>query len=713
MMTFLASRRWVRPCPGSIRDHFICIRFICTFGLLALMSFAQTAADEGKDALTLVQDGQSRAIIITSRYQDDPANPQSVPALAQQRMYDHSARYLSDTLHEISGGEFPIISENKLVSPRIENGRLVCDSHPAQVYLIVGDGALAQQMGLSSAGMGMGGLVLKSSGNVIGLLGMADSTTSGGATYAVVELLERLGCRYLWPGRVGRVLPQMKTITLEPLDFRYEPKLKERVLRSKGPNGRSITGAKALGITKTDDQWKQWFRDLMTVDPNVRPGWELTWGTWQRLGGDVGIEGGHAFGYFYEKFGQDHPGWFALQPDGSRRQESNHRARLCISNTDLIDHIANQIIQEASEDPTQRSVSLSPNDGGSDQFCMCEVNAQGLPGCRTLDPANAPKLDDVRHGATHSLTDRYVWFWNQIAQRVVKVHPHMLFTIDAYSAYKLPPVERQLHPNLVVRYVGRMEDWDEWSQKASKIYWRPNLLHAGSDIAIMELRKRDLNWLKHALHHGAFAIDVDSITHSWATRGMDYYLWSRLAWNPDLEIDAIIRDYCDHGFGKAAQPMYQYFQKMAELTEARLAKGFDDAPEGEYVLPAACEHFGEVYTDEAMKEMANLLDAADVVAAQEPEVRERIAFIRAGLEYSAMQAWSYRMLEAWERQGMSRDNFAALAPKVEARDQLLIRIFEEYPLAVNVCYMNWRNARLWRRFRGELAGWKSHLHDAQ
>jgi hypothetical protein len=97
-------------------------------------------------------------------------------------------------------------------------------------------------------------------------------------------------------------------------------------------------------------------------------------------------------------------------------------------------------------------VALGPNDGGRTSFCTC-------PKCEALDSPKGRKimLWDFTKGKQRefeyvSLTDRTVFFWNAIAEKVAKVHPDKFLVVDAYSAYAAPPVERKLHPNLVVRF---------------------------------------------------------------------------------------------------------------------------------------------------------------------------------------------------------------------------------------------------------------------
>src|SRR5262249_59933147 len=53
----------------------------------------------------------------------------------------------------------------------------------------------------------------------VGLMGESDLATS----YAIYELLDRLGCRWYMPSDLGEVVPQTKTITLDEVDFSSAP----------------------------------------------------------------------------------------------------------------------------------------------------------------------------------------------------------------------------------------------------------------------------------------------------------------------------------------------------------------------------------------------------------------------------------------------------------------------------------------------------------
>jgi hypothetical protein len=436
--------------------------FSAVTAIIAVVMTATASVTPGY-AVTLVEKGQARAILIL------PQKPSPVA--------EGAARVLRDHIRQMSGAELPIRTEDRIAGFPTQD----------QAWVLVGEGKLTDKLGLNSNGLGAGGIVLHAKGHVLALFGTDARTSSDphGTRYAVTTFLEdKLGVRYLWPGELGKVVPRQETIEVANFERRFTPQLAQRRIRSMGYHDRIQVGLDRLGFTKED--YERLLTDAMRTQAE-----SPDWFGWHRLGGTLNMSGGHAFSHLWAKYGKDHPDWFALQPDGSRDQSANpDRARLCKSNAELIAAIAKEKIEELTRNPALIGVALGPNDGGKPSFCTC-------PKCEALDSPKGRKVmlwdfsqDKQREFEHVSLTDRTVFFWNAIAEKVAKVHPDKFLVVDAYSAYAAPPVERKLHPNLVVRFSPlsyhdedyrkeSLRDWDGWSKASKRMYFRPNLMLAG------------------------------------------------------------------------------------------------------------------------------------------------------------------------------------------------------------------------------------------
>lgn len=644
--------------------------------LIALLVFGGAGAIAG--TLTIAENGTAKAVIVVGS--DDPWQKENRGKPGRAKTSAQMASILAAELEKISGAKFDVVKEADLGDVSMEKGRLSSASVPAdrRTFILVGEGTLTRKCGVTADGLGPGGIALKSLANAIAIIGRSDhSLVGGGGTgYAVYQFLETLGCRQLWPGDLGKVVPKLPTITVRNLDVRYSPTVVQRSIRFMPHGPRNFEkGLGRLGIAK--EVYEERFNAA---------GDASAWAEWMCLGGDIGIVGGHA-GYGlkggWEKYGKTHPEWFALQADGSRDQSgAKERWRACTSNPGLIEQVANTIIEEANQNPQQRCFSLAPNDGGLSSYCTCDE-------CKKLDPPEAPKIQLMifeKAGSPNrtqisypAMTDRYVHYWNAVAERVARTHPDVLLTIDAYGEYSTPPVREKLHPALVVRYVPSDTDgWKGWQKAGAKrIFWRPNSLHSGYREGGLWIWAGTLvENARYFAANGMLAADVQGIYHNWATQGLNYYATARILWNPKLTYRQVLDDYCKTGFGPAAGPVKKYFLRAEQLRSPSPGSAGDRGEK--------CK-----MTPEAIAELKGCLRDADRAAQGDETIRKRIAFLSAGLDYTASTVALY---------GRSVTNPGKDPAILATRWASMKDLSEKSPLAVNVAVVAGHDDLLIRAF---------------
>ena len=644
--------------------------------------------------VVLAQDGNATAVIVL------PDVVRGDPDHATPLVADQSGKILAEFLKRMTGAEYKIVHGADLGEVQIEGDRLTSAKLPAASYLLVGESELTRRLRITPD-LEPGSPYFKAAGNVLTFLGKVDGTPyTGGTRYAVNQFLEDQGVCYLWPGELGLVVPSRKDLAVSYGVETYVPPIKQRSIRMVGAADRAMQGARELGID--EDYAKKLIAPAeLKVAYTVRsPG---GWMEWQNLGGDAGIKGGHSLGDLWSRFSATHPGWFALQPDGTRHQHNSERARLCLSNSEVVQQVADDIIAKADKDSSLLSLPLSLNDGGVDAFCMCKVNALGEPGCVTYDPPDGRKIDNLWgwNKPYVSLTDRYMTFCNKVAAKVAAKHPHLLLVVDAYSVYSSPPVHTTLNPNLVVRYVpSNMDDWDAWSSRASKIYWRPNTLGSGFRFAELKFNSDMADDLIYAAHHSTIATDFDSIFNNWATEGLNYYVIAKLCWNPDQKPEALVDHYCQAGFGPAASEIREYFRRVDEVGRKmypKVGQLYNGDPSKVFVS-ARADTLPEFWTPSVFKELHGLLDAADKRANGEDAantlIRRRLDFLRLGLNWTEMQSSSYRLLIDFQKK--QPVDLAAAGQLLAQRRTMMKQIFTAAPLAVSVANISYGDHGYWQ-----------------
>lgn len=172
--------------------------------LIYCIGFALTSTFLLKaEPMTIVENGQPRAVIVVA---------------ASEPKADKAASEIQKYIEKMSRARIPIVKEGEQVS--------------APVSIFVGHTTTAQNLGVKvPAGFNPGirpeafdeeGFVIKTRDNKIFIGGNSDGPYQG-TLYAAYEFLERLGCRWYFPGEWGEVIPEQKTITFPDTDLQSKP----------------------------------------------------------------------------------------------------------------------------------------------------------------------------------------------------------------------------------------------------------------------------------------------------------------------------------------------------------------------------------------------------------------------------------------------------------------------------------------------------------
>jgi hypothetical protein len=566
--------------------------------------------------LTLVENGQPRAVIIVPDA-DVPAGGGASRRQARAHSVTTAAMELADYCRKATCAALPIQGQ----SAAIDAAKL-----PVRIYL---GHCTENRKQIADKPLRPEEFVVRTTPGALHIVG-GDTTQAGGecagtlnATYAFLE--DYLHVRWLFPGDLGEVVPAAHTLAIPELNLREQPQVAQRKFRNDAI-AREETFAPVLqqwGIAIED--WKQ------ACSPEVTGPWFRR----QRIGGRIHIEAGHSFGGFYEKYGAAHPDFFALQPDGTRKQVPV-RERLCVSNPALWDFVARLRIDELKANPHKTTASIMPNDGGPNKFCMC-------PQCRAWDPPSAPQVSDPKlvdpstkqpFPSYPALSDRYFRFFNEVANRVRAELPDRYVATCAYSVYRTVPVElKQLDPNLVVGYVGLdLDAIEAWSKVAPRLFIRPNDLNGTRDVAMPRNFAPQLaHAIKFSVDHHAIGFDIANCRGNWAANGLDYYVAAKALWNPGLDVRAVIADYCSAAYGPGAPAMQLFFDRLEKITDSVRS----DPQTTAKANPAA--RLPLYYTPAALDELDALLSSArQAIGSSDSRALARLAMNEDAMKYARL-----------------------------------------------------------------------------
>ncbi|MFT5328572.1 MAG: hypothetical protein ACI8P0_006485 [Planctomycetaceae bacterium] len=232
-----------------------------------------------------------------------------------------------------------------------------------------------------------------------------------------------------------------------------------------------------------------------------------------------------------------------------------------------------------------------------------------------------------------------------------------------------------------------LKDWYAWSSSVERVYVRPNVLLAGrrqgTPVIYVHKMADDFRFMAS---HSLVGTDFDSCCHNWATQGLNYYVCAKLHWNPSLDVDDLIDDYCQSGFGSGAEDVKKYILRIVELTN---------------VMATTELKYTEPYTPEVIEELRGYLDSATEATNGESEAHQRVAFLRSGLDYTDAYVAAFRIFREHEASGGGR-----LPPEIKQRIRTALDnnclasrdVFENNHLAVNVATVAWGSWSYFGRF---------------
>jgi len=431
-----------------------------------------------------------------------------------------AADKLQGFLKEISGVELPI------------------GGAPAKKITIGIDGALAPE-----------GFTIRTRGADIAITGGGPR----GVLYGVYDFLEKfLGCR--WYNKENRYIPTLATVAVPAaIDVKKSPAFEYRAPTTVN-RGYDIDSALA---NRVNAGWAVW--DLNTPE-----------------------YGGHS-GYVVDHSGEKimpgstfetHPEYFALGEDGQR---IGGYSNPCFSNPDVFALYKEYILAELAENPDLECICVALND--SSAVCQCADCKQAY-----WEECGVP-VDSVSENCSGS----HFRFLNRLCEAVTPLYPGVKISTFAYGVTQQPP-KTKLHPSAVIYFcpIGMCyahragectqeetrvtfdRDYKTWLEKCGNIAvfdYPLNYNHWGVANPLWGTIQSYLQ-----MYHndgGVGLINCSSATDDIGFYAMTGYLYARLLWNPDADMEDLYNDFLPYYYGAGWQYIREYIRITSEELTGR------------------------------------------------------------------------------------------------------------------------------------------------
>jgi hypothetical protein len=422
--------------------------------------------------------------------------------------------------------------------------------------------------------------------SAIALYGESDVATS----YAIYELLDRLGCRWFMPGDLGEVIPPAGRVALLATDEALAPSTA--------------------------------YRDLWYADADYKRR--------NRLGG-VRLAAGHMLEKWISAAQRDeHPDWRAVIRGKSDSQ------RLRWSKPEVADAIASSIDAQLQRRPSD-SVSISPLDGSNFD--------------ESVDTASDAGDWDPSMGQV-SLTDRLLVLANRVAQQLAPKYPELRLGLLAYTSYTRPPVREKVHPSIVpviapITYC-RPHPWSDdacpgakearqivegWAARSERLAYRGYAYNLAEPAAPNPMLRKWSWELPFLFAHKVQFFQPETIPN-FETSLPALWLGVRLSWNPRRAPSEVINELFERFYGHAAAATRSYVDLMD--------RAWTETPE----YAGAGLGYARRFPPELMRQARAALDAAKAACRTDVE-RQRVEL----LDLSLQQLELYMKVELDFRSG--------------------------------------------------------------
>ncbi len=315
-----------------------------------------------------------------------------------------------------------------------------------------------------------------------------------------------------------------------------------------------------------------------------------------------------------EEFFEEHPEYFSLI-NGKRTKDN---AQLCLSNPDVLRILVERLKQVMRENPDYLIYCVSQNDCAG--ACQCEE-------CQAIAAREGSESGPV------------VNFVNKVAEAVEKEFPDKYIGTLAYQYTRKPPKAIRPRKNVVIRLCSIeccfahpfydcplnqsfLKDLRDWASIAPHLYiwdyvvnFRHYLLpHPNFNVLQPNLKAFRENKAIGVMEQAAYQ-----------NRGTEFaelraYVISKLLWNPDCDLEAVIDDFMYGYFGRSGQYIRQYFDLLHRLI----------TPETHLFI---FDHVDKpLFSEDFIQEADRIFDAAERVADDE-SIRRRVEVARLPIMY--------------------------------------------------------------------------------
>ena len=353
-----------------------------------------------------------------------------------------------------------------------------------------------------------------------------------------------------------------------------------------------------------------------------------TVGNEPRLGGKTGLNLiNHSFFHYVsaQKYGKDHPEYFALINGERKLDVGGGGPELCLTNPDVLAIVTDTILAALKEHPEMDNVSVSQND--NNKYCRC-------PQCAAIDEREGTPMGSL------------LTFVNAVADATAKDYPDVMIGTLSYWYSRKPPKTIKPRPNVQIQLcsieccmlhpindpncaknVQFCQDLANWGAMCQNIsIWNYNTNFRNYLLPCPNLRVIEPN-IRYFVANHAMGIFMQAAGNALGAELSDLrnYVMARLLWDPTQSGQALIDEFLDLHYGHAAAPIRRFITLTHEQALASDLHPNCFGRAKDYAVDEATAQAG-------LDAFAEALERADTKAVRARVEKASLCAVRAAIE---------------------------------------------------------------------------------
>lgn len=583
-----------------------------------------------------------------------------------------AAKELKKYLHKISSFDLLIVLIPEITN---KNQIVIAGTNENKQYL--------STLNTNAKNLPDDGFSLRSANNYA----VMEGSNPRGALYAVYTFLEALGCRFYGLDETGEVIPEMNPIPVPELTIEEKPSYRWREWKEDMSYVGRTTNPE---IKKRHEEFYLKLSDWMGKN-RINLSQNRNYPKGQTVMDERGIRhctGGHIIPQLLprELFDKN-PDYFRMDQTGKRVKNGN----LCPSNPATLKIIAENAVKYTKENSWAVNIEVVGEDIWDGSWCYC-------PECKTM-----------------TVQDQYITACNAIAHAIRESGSSIQIDAMAYHDTLEPDLTVKPDPDLRLMWAPRersfghplndpRSDLNQWyascfEQWANIFgpknidlfeYWTDNILFRTFPISCPHLVAQDIQY------YNDIGVDNHCVVchlgdYAFQSEPLNCYVYARMLYNRNLDVDEIIADYCHNMYGTAAATMTEWHNQFEEAMHYCATFGDVQRVPTDF-SPRVEKLMIEIQTSRMLLQKTNVLVKRALRETQVSQKLERIttqswindfAIIMVnGLHHQIRGEYYFAAVNEiiWERTARNRDPYAGLSGRyiqVKEEMQQAVKYYED------------------------------------